>query len=164
MEVIGAILGLVGTLLGTYLGFSLSERAAKTRQVQIDRELTHSVRTVIRIEIDRNLFRLHTFLLAVQYEEAPLPRDSQGKRSALRGVNLPIWSHAIWESQLPLAAKALTESEFEQVLDFHSSLDTLSIAHIDMRDRSDNINQVNTLYNQFMELFNDVTAKGNPIR
>lgn len=164
MELITAIVGVVGSIAGILIGFALSEGSTRLRQQQADVEQAQSARMVMRIEIDRNLVRLQSFRKEVAQEESKLPKDAQGKWAALRNATLPLWSHTIWESQISVAAKALTEEEIKGVLSLHSKLDNLSKIHAEFLGGPRNTNFSMKLYNDFFNLADNVEAKNNPIK
>jgi hypothetical protein len=53
------------TILGTFIGFVLSEWAAKRREDRNEKKQAQSVRAIVSLEIDRNLGLLQDFWLQV---------------------------------------------------------------------------------------------------
>lgn len=164
MDLILVFVGGLMSLAGTYLGFVLSERAAQAREQRENQETVRSVRTVIRIEINRNLERIDSFLDELSQREQQLPGDERGKRDALKGVSLIHSSGSIWETQIPFAARALTQEEIEAVLDFYTALSGLSYNLVDYQNRSTMTVSSRDLYEQIITTANDLKQKGNPIK
>ena len=106
-----ALIGLIGTIFGTIIGFALSETATWFRARRTEQKQVESVRTILSLEIAHNLSLLQQIL------DEPAEIVSSGR--------LPAWSHQIWESQLPIASMALTPEEIKQVHKFHYDLYSL---------------------------------------
>jgi len=122
---IEALIATVGTIIGTILGFFLSEWSTKRREDRNEKKQAQSVRTLVSLEIDRNLNLLTDYWPRV--EQAADPNDdAQGRKIKLASkfieLAFPEWKREILDSQLPLLAMALREQEVVQVLQFYDRL------------------------------------------
>jgi hypothetical protein len=93
-----------------------------------DRRARNRIRSMIRIEIDDNLDALHLFLEAVDrrvsFTSSPLARMQRG--DALSALDLPMFSHRIWEALTASVPVGLNETEIQKVHRFHAKLDELA--------------------------------------
>ena len=122
---IEALIATVGTIIGTILGFFLSEWSTKRREDRNEKKQAQSVRTLVSLEIDRNLNLLRDYW--PQVEQAADPNDgAEGRKVkfARRFVELafPEWKREILDSQLSLLATALHEQEVVQVFQFYDRI------------------------------------------
>jgi len=91
-----AIFGVIGTMIGTILGFVLSEWAARQREKSTEKRQTRTVRTMLSLEIDQNLNLLRDFWSKVrQVDESEQDPNLARSRLARRMIELPLphWSH-----------------------------------------------------------------------
>jgi len=125
---IEAIIGVVGTLLGTVVGFFLSERGTKRREERNEKRQAQSVRTMVSMEIDRNLELLEESWREVN--DTPESDDDQEARKrvlARRFIELPLptWNRESLDSQLLLLPMALSEQQIVRVFQFYDRLSKL---------------------------------------
>lgn len=127
-----AIFGVVGTILGTIVGFVLNEVATRQRERRLKKGQIQAVRTILSLEVDQNLAVLRDFWNKVnqvdRVDESEQDPELAHLRLARRLIDLPMphWSHKMWESQMSLLATALSEEEIKRVHDLHNRLDTIA--------------------------------------
>jgi hypothetical protein len=132
MEIIIAIVGIIGALAGTYLGYFLSERATRERQERADKEQAQAVRTLLEIEITYNLARLRDFWDKVNQPDTETDSFMVALNKAIRLMRLPTpnWSHRAWESQMPLLPMALKDEKLiREIHAHHAIIFTLDAIH-----------------------------------
>lgn len=132
-----AFLGIGGTLAGIYLtNKEARDTAREQRQWELEnrerarKEQVGSIRTLIRLEVERNLELLRAFWAAASDIEAEEGESESGFHARmvdrLLSIPLPGWRHTMWMSQLPDLALALSEVEITRTDDLHENLKTIS--------------------------------------
>ena len=121
-----AIVGVIGVLLGTALGFGLNEYAGRKQEARTEKMQVRSVRTIVSLEIEENLRLLWQFWRSVEALPDEADRDAMNFSRRLIQVPLPGWSHGAWESQLSSLAAALTAREIRQVHVHHNRLERIT--------------------------------------
>ena len=113
------------TILGTILGFVLSELAQIRREKQNERKQATSVRTLINLEVDLNLRSLLEFWSNVnQIEKKDEDIELHKQKLARRFIDLPLpeFQTRSFERQLHLIAASLNEQEVTQLFQFYDRL------------------------------------------
>ena len=115
-------------LLGTVIGFVLSEWATTRRENRNEKRQAQTVRALIGLEIERNLSLLRDFWS--QLKTTPLPENDAAankRRLAQRFVELPLpeWKQRVLDSQLSFLPLAIHEKEVTQVFLFYDRLSNL---------------------------------------
>lgn len=126
---ISAIIGVVGIVIGTILGFVLNEIARWWREKRAEKKQIRAVRTMLSLEIDQNLALLRDFWSKTKDVDLPEDKPDRHNLILVRRLSespLPLWSHKMWESQMPLLATALSEEEIKQVHRHHNKLDAIT--------------------------------------
>lgn len=126
---LGALIGVIGVLLGTGLGWGLNIWQGQAH----DRQARRGVRLLLRLECAQNLDLLNEFWRQVESTEyqvagvaySPEEREFH-KRQRLASVPLPAWGHLMWESQAGLMAAALSQGEIQAAYRLHTDLDTFA--------------------------------------
>jgi hypothetical protein len=157
MEIVSAVIGVV-------LGFFLNELVNNLRKRAEKQQQFKSIKTLIQIEIDQNL----AWLLQVSQRLAQEDQESNGTKEIhlpnfLGRMAMPLWSHKLWESQLPNVASALNPETIRKVHEFHSNLDKISEMALAINDNPKQFGYRNELYEQFVKLMNTLIKDGNPI-
>jgi uncharacterized membrane protein len=120
-----AIIGVIGTLLGSVIGFGsawLQEKSKTKRQAK-------GTRTMIILEINHNIRMLREYYVEVTeftFLENTRKLEPREIASAAAEARPPNWSHKIWESQLHFLPVALSENEIKMVHEFHSGLNLVT--------------------------------------
>lgn len=109
-----AIIGVAGTLIGTILGFGLNSIQAN----QAKKQQIRAARSMISLELDRNLSLLRDYYEVTQSAILGETRELE--------FPPPVWSHKMWESQMSLLPLALTVEELKQSHHHHTELDILT--------------------------------------
>jgi hypothetical protein len=113
------------TIIGTIIGFALSEVATAIRECRGEKRRTRSVKTLLKLEMTLNLQGLRDFWTKVStLPEAQEDLDSQKRALARQLIEEPIpqFERGAFESQLSHLASALEEHEVLQVLQFYDRL------------------------------------------
>lgn len=116
------------TILGTIIGFGLSELATFFRKRREDKRFTESVKTILKLEIDLNLQMFGEFWSQVnQLNGAIEDLEARKRRLARRliEVPLPALRKEALQSQFSLLAWAISEQEVIQVFQFYDRLGKL---------------------------------------
>ena len=119
------------TIVGTIVGFALSELATIIREGRSEKRQSKSVKTIVKLEMELNLQMLREFWSRVtQFSEPEVDPDTR-KRSLARQffieVPFPVFKREALESQLPLLAGALHEQEVVRVFQFYDHLSKLKL-------------------------------------
>jgi hypothetical protein len=124
--IVGAIIAGQYTLRGARLTFNLDLDARRTHEEASRQEEMQRVRTLLRLEMERNLEVLEEFWLKV----TQLPVIEGGgtetglqKRLRLVQLSLPQWEHLMWTSQAAQLPSALDEDQIKQMYTVHADLD-----------------------------------------
>jgi hypothetical protein len=124
-QIVQPLFALITTIIGGVLGFGLSEVSTRRREAREEKRQGQAVRTIIRLEIDRNLATLKTFWTAVKAKDnADLGRRRKNIL-AEQFVDLPLtpFSRASLTSQMSLLAFSLTDVQIERVFRLYDRLD-----------------------------------------
>jgi hypothetical protein len=117
---LGDFVGVFGAIIGAIFGFLLSElRQWTTEGKQADR-----VRTMLKLEIEQNLFLLREFWSKASQAEL-LPEPDFNIAQSFLAISLPQWSRRVWESQVSLLPVALSEEEIKQIHSLYNRLDQI---------------------------------------
>ncbi len=109
-----AMIGVIGTLLGTFLGWGLSEISKYIQARQEFQQQKQGIYHVILLDIDRTLHQLkvaNSILEVINYQYRPehIP------------ALMPIfWNHEMWATQLSLLTKVLTPSQLDTLMRYYS--------------------------------------------
>lgn len=127
LAIVAGVFGIIGAVAGVVV----AERMARQREERAEQKQVVAVRTLLTLEIDKNLALLREFWERAsepQEDEAALDPDSLHLRlaSRLAYLPLPVWSNNAFESQLPIFPLALSEEEIRQVYDLRSGLENIS--------------------------------------
>lgn len=126
------IWGIIGTVVGTMLGFTLNEVAVWRRERSEKKEQAKKVRLMVTLEIDRNLDLLQEFWEVVNQEDLTKKSETQAyiQLAEQFAVSpLPHWSHAIWQSEIPMLPLALNEKEVRAVHRLYTNFDMIESIH-----------------------------------
>jgi hypothetical protein len=131
VELLLGLLGIVGTLAGTYIGFLLSERATKRREAKTEEKQASAVRMILSREIAQNIQYLVEYMENVK--EVECVSNPKGDPDVIRMSNLrkfavipyPPFSRLGFESQLPILALSLDGYEVPPILQFYSRIEKL---------------------------------------
>lgn len=118
------------TLLGTILGFALSEFSTWRRESRNETRQAKATRTIVSLEIDLNLEFLKEFI--EQANKLNLENsDIEGRKKALARFftefPFPNWSREAFTSQLSSLPNALSEQEVVKVFQFYDRLQRIDI-------------------------------------
>jgi len=115
----------VFAIVGTIIGFALSEIATAIRERRSEKRQAKSVRTLLKLEMTLNLQRLQGFWAKVSLLPETRGDFDDQKRALGRQLidePLPEFEREAFESQLSHLAGVLREQEVVQVLRFYDRL------------------------------------------
>jgi hypothetical protein len=127
--VIEGIIGtVIGTIIGTVLGFFLSEWGTKGREERTEKKQSQGTRTIINLEINRNLESLRQLWQDVN--QNPGASDDTTFRKQTLGIRFtelpfPASRREGLDSQLSFLPSAFKRQEIEQVFQFYDSMNKL---------------------------------------
>jgi hypothetical protein len=126
------MIAVIPTVIGGIFGFILSELSATRREMREERKRAESVRTILSIEIERNLSMIRDFREKIMVNmSGDDERDERTKRDlARRFVDVPLLGirRAALDAQMPLLSSALNRTDIIEVFQFYervSHLDTM---------------------------------------
>ncbi len=123
------------TLLGTILGFILSEFSTWRRESRNETRQAKATRTIVSLEIDLNLEFLKEFIEQANKINL-VDSDIQGRKKALARFftefPFPNWSREAFTSQLSSLPHALSEQEVVKVFQFYDRLQRIDIIRNDL--------------------------------
>ena len=117
--------GMIGTLIGTILGFFLSEWSTLRKEERTEKKQAKSIKMMISLEIDCNLKALHEFWLEVnQTNNQDKDINAQKRIKAGRFVRSTsfLLSREVLDSHLSVISIALQEQESVQVIQFYDRI------------------------------------------
>ena len=132
------------TIIGGVFGFVLSEISTRRRELREEKQRALSVRTIVSLEIDRNLESLREFWQRVKpggEESADAQRSPREAGREFVNATLPPFSREALNSQLPLLALALRPEQIAPVFRFYDSLNTLQTIRRDLAEAINDQNQ-----------------------
>jgi hypothetical protein len=127
--------GILGTIIGTVLGFLLSEWSTKRREDRSEKRQAQSTRAILSLEIDSNLNLLRTFWARVnQLENFGQEPEERKRKLAQNFIELPLpaWNREVLESQIPFLPAAAREEEIVRVFQFYDHLRRLEAIRNDL--------------------------------
>ena len=156
---------IIAAIIGVLLGFALNEFVNHVRRRSEQSQQVKAIRTLIQIEIDQNL----NWLSLVSERLGKETEEDRGQKEYLlprflARMSIPLWSHRLWESQLPNAALALNQDTLRKVYEFHGDLDRLSEKIYAINENTNQVGYQNELYNQCVELIKKIIERGNPVK
>ena len=113
------------TILGTILGFILSELSTRYRESRNEIRQAKSTRTIVSLEIDLNLEFLREFIEKANQIDLENKGVEERKKALARffmEYPFPDWSKEAFTSQLPLLPNALSEQEVIKVFQFYDRI------------------------------------------
>lgn len=116
---LGAVIGVVGTLLAVLLAALLGGMG----QHHMAEQQRRNVRTLLHLECERNLTVLNDYWARVNDRLNDQHSIEQYHRVAT--IPLPVRERLMWESLAPQMAEALSQDEIRRVYDFNARLDAL---------------------------------------
>jgi len=120
-----AIVGIISIIVGTVLGFLLSEQGTKKREEREEKKQAKSSGAIVCLEIDINLGLLEEFHRQVnQGIETTDSPDIRKRKLAHRFIEVPLteFKRAAFESQLYLLGLSMPEQELTRVFLFYDCL------------------------------------------
>ena len=69
-------------------------------------------------------------------------------------MSMPLWSHRLWESQLPNVASTLNSESIRKAHEFHGDLDKISEMVLAINDNPNQVGYRKELYDQCVGLMN----------
>lgn len=155
---------IIAAIIGVALGFLLNELVNYFRKRGEQQQQSKAIKTLIKIEIGQNLNWLSQVRqrLDKAHEEARGPQEIDLPNFLAR-MSMPVWSHRLWESQLPNVALVLSPETIRQVHEFHGDLDKILEIILAMNDNPNQVSYRKELYDQCVELINKLIQRGNPI-
>jgi hypothetical protein len=142
--VISTLLAIITTIIGGVFGFVLSEISTRRRELREEKQRALSVRTIVSLEIERNLESLRSFWKVIRPEGAESEENKRSPRDAGRefvNATLPPFSREALNSQLPLLALALKPEQIAPVFRFYDALTTLQTIRRELADALNDQNQ-----------------------
>lgn len=121
--IIGAIIGGVFGLCAAWIGFAASDRATRRRNDNTAALHAHKVRTMLRLEVERNLDAVADVLHALEYglDGSELERQLQARLRLVAGSG-PRWDRSMWERLAPDLPGVLDESVIANVYGLYADL------------------------------------------
>lgn len=115
-------IGLIGAIIGTILGFLLSE----WRLCRTERRQCKNARILLKLEINQNLKLLSEYWEKLNQIEPEL-NDMYNEIiiARLTELNLPEWNNIVWKNQMLLFALAMKPNKLKQIYEFYSRLDRI---------------------------------------
>jgi hypothetical protein len=123
------------TLLGTILGFALSEFSTWRRESRNETRQAKATRTIVSLEIDLNLEFLKEFIEQanqINLEKSDLQERKKSMARFFTEFPFPNWSKEAFTSQLPSLPLALSEQEVVKVFQFYDRLQRIDIIRNDL--------------------------------
>lgn len=123
-------LGILGTILGTIMGFSLN--AYNNWRIEKNREQKQvkSVRLLINLEIDQNLSLLRDFwdTLNIESYEYKDYEEIWKRHYAKMLINMPLskWRNINWKNHNSLLPITFNEREINEISNFYNNLENIS--------------------------------------
>ena len=173
------------TILGIVVGWGLGELSSWWRDTRAKKETSKGVRTMVSLELDRNLSLLDEFWDKVGHYEGGETDKAQIKIQLARrfvAFPLPFWTRQMWESQFPLLSGALSDSEIGAVHQVHCDLESIGRIQEVMRSLGQEQNEALRgppvswipsqgfdrgtpgLWAELERITESLLAKGNPLR
>jgi hypothetical protein len=120
VEIEAAIIGVGGALLVWLASWLWS--------LHVDRRTGKRVRAMLSMEIDENLQNLREWWERTNASAFPSNHPMAGVQhaDAVKRLELPIWSHRVWQATVQLVPIALDETKYREVHRHHQNLDQLS--------------------------------------
>lgn len=137
---------IISALVGTAVGFGLSECSTLIRAWRLNRQQAQSVRILLSIEIDQNLSLLNEFWAKIKNLNDECVHNKPELCVRMIGLPLPKFSEKVLNSQLPQLTSALNPNQIEQVSQHYNSLGGIS-----------------NIYAKLNELYRDTADLSNPI-
>jgi hypothetical protein len=118
------------TILGTILGFVLSELSTRYRESRNEIRQAKSTRTIVSLEIDLNLEFLKEFIEKANQIDLESKGVEERKKSLAHffmEYPFPDWSKEAFTSQLSLLPNSLSEQEVIKVFQFYDRLQRIDV-------------------------------------
>jgi hypothetical protein len=142
-SLVSTLLAIVTTIIGGVFGFILSEISTRRRELREEKQRAISVRTIISLEIDRNLESLRSFWKAVKPGGTEAAEQRSPREAGREFVNttLPPFSREALNSQLPLLALALRPEKIAPVFQVYDALSAIQTIRRELAVALDDQNQ-----------------------
>lgn len=139
---VSTLLAIATTIIGGVFGFILSEISTRRRELREEKQRALSVRTIVSLEIERNLESLRGFWKTVKPQtESAESRSPREAGRELVNTTLPPFSREALNSQLPLLALALKPEQIAPVFQFYDSLSAIQAIRRELATALDDQNQ-----------------------
>ena len=160
--ILGAIIGVVGTLLGTAIGFILSEISARQRQKAIEQQQGNALRVLLEFEINHNLILFRNFWTPLPEREkktiekgnAPYD-DAQVLSKLISHATLPKFKYKVWDTQMTLIATTLLPKHIQHIQTLYYLFDNVERLHQDIREIDEKMNRHPFYAEPFIEVGED---------
>lgn len=118
------------TILGTILGFVLSELSTRYRESRNEIRQAKSTRTIVSLEIDLNLEFLREFIEKanqINWENKSVEERKKFLARFFMEYPFPDWSKEAFTSQLPFLPNVLSEQEVIKVFQFYDRIQRIDV-------------------------------------
>jgi hypothetical protein len=150
-----ATIGIIGTLLGTALGFTLSELSSWIR----NRRTRENTRRAIASEIKFNLAIVS--IIRDTFGATAKPRATKIETIKMLCATMPKWTTAIWQSQLPIASSILTSREMFNISKCYYFLDRVRFQAQNIEKATPN--EIPAIIEAMMLCTDVLVENGNPL-
>lgn len=177
------ILTVIGTIFGVIIGFLLNAVYIWIKDTKNEKKLKENVRILIYLELEQNIELLKEYwnnLLGENPKDFIPEYDFYG---SLILIPLPLWSHKMWEDQIPFIKLSFNENEIKKIHHLHSKLEKINLIQskfiISLSESEKNLllnqtteytlyesrlkQKVRVYWNEFEKSITEVLKNGNPI-
>lgn len=151
-----AVIGLIGTILGTILGFALSEISNYIRQNREFRQQKQGFISLLMLDLQAHIQGIQHL---AQNIDLITPQRNYSSTVTLS----PIWNIEMWSSQLPFLTSVLTSKQLKQIYTFYSETDSLVEIQKEI-EQEQNIDRFNMLKQHLHQHASNALAIGIPLQ
>jgi hypothetical protein len=146
------------------LGVLATEAARYLWMLYENREQAKAIKTLVKVEAEQNLSWVASLRQSLAVEETQLRGPAELQLPNFLGrMELPVWSHRIWESQLSRVATVLDSVTIRKIQEFHGELDKLTEKKIAIMQNENQAGYRKQLYNECETIMKDLIQRGSPV-
>ena len=176
-------LAVIGTIAGVIIGFLLNTVYTWIKDTRNEKRVKENVRILVYLELEQNIELLKEYwgeLMGKNPGDFIPELDFYG---SLMLIPLPLWSHKMWEDQIPFIKLSFNENEIKKIHHLHLKLEKINliqsnfIASLSESEKNLLLNQttdymiyesrlrqkVKVYWNEFEKSVNEALLDDNPI-